>query len=173
MLLSISEGCDLKFRIVIPVFINGLMVTYHTLDVTGKQTPKYLGCPIEKSILALKSTVYNIDNVLNTVLIVEGPTDVWRMGSGSVCTWGLQFTAEQVNLLISKKLKRAFVMFDGEDIEDPHYEIKHAVALRKADELAWALKSGIQEVNVLEMSFGDPGSLSDEMATHLRKELGL
>jgi hypothetical protein len=45
------------------------------------------------------------------VVIVEGITDVWRLGYGAVCTFGIKFTPQQVRLLGNAFTNR-FVLYD-------------------------------------------------------------
>ena len=173
LLQGITIGTFYKYRLVLPVVLNAQVVTFQTLDVTGKQSPKYKGCPIEKSITPIKQTLYNLDTVLDIALVVEGATDVWTFGSGCVGTWGIKFTAQQVQLLLQKRPTRVFIMFDGEDEEEEDFEDKHVMTLQQAEKMAWALKVGIPEVELLELPFGDPNNIPEADVQHLRRELGL
>lgn len=170
---GITIGVDYKYRIVIPVFIDRQIVTYQTMDITGRQPMKYKGCPNEKSLIPIKHTVYNLDTVVETALVVEGATDVWTIGSSCVATWGIKFTPEQVHLLLVKNPSRVFIMYDGEDEEEEEFENKHTLTLLQAEKLAWALKVGIPEVELLELPFGDPNNIPQDDVEHLRRELGL
>jgi len=153
-----------KFRIVIPIYLEGKMVSYTALDVTGKKAEedKYRNCPNENTVIPTRQCLYNLDSVEDKVLIVEGPADVWRWGQGAVGMFGVKYTLDQVGLLLTrKKVKKAFVMFDTGEEE-----------LRQAYKLAGTLNSLIPHVEVLELPSGDPDDLSDEEVRELRKDLG-
>lgn len=153
-----------KFRVVIPIYFEGKLVSYTSLDVTGKKTEedKYRHCSNEKAIISAHQCLYNFDTVGDKVLIVEGVTDVWRWGDGVVGLFGIKFTIEQVSLFLTKKkIKEAYVMFDAGEEE-----------LRLALKLAGSLNSLIPHVEVLELPSGDPDDLSDEEVKELRKDLG-
>jgi len=50
------------------------------------------------------------------VIIVEGITDVWRLGDGAVATFTKNFTREQILLLKKKNIKEAFVFYDSDAV---------------------------------------------------------
>jgi DNA primase len=90
---------DWKFRLIIPVYMNHQLVTYVGRDTTGKSEIPYRNAPIEKSIIQSKHCLYNLDTVKDTVIVVEGILDCWRIGSSAVATFGTQVTREQILLL--------------------------------------------------------------------------
>lgn len=153
---------DYKYRIIIPIYYHKKLVSFTTRDVTGKQTPKYLNAKIINSVLDPKSCLYNIDRVERSMLILEGPADVWRIGDGSVCTFGSEFSDSQVKLLIEeiklKSITKVRVMFDPEP-----------VATKKAKELAWMLSSFARDTAVIEYDGEkDPGSMSESEVRQVR-----
>lgn len=147
-----------KFRIIIPVIEDGFIVNFTALAVSG-QTPKYIHCPNVESIIPMKECLYNIDTVKDIAVIVEGVTDVWRMGNGCVATMGLEYTSNQINLLVQKGVKKAYVMFDSESF-----------AIKKAGKLADSL-SVFMESEIIELSGGDPGDFTNQQVKTLREEL--
>ncbi len=158
-LLGCGELGDFKFRIIIPVFLNNKLITYVGRDVTETQKIKYKNLSIEKSILPTKSVVYNLDSVRDKVIIVEGVTDVWRLGDGAVATFGTEYTKKQLTLFAG--IKRAFVFFDND-------------ALDKADRLAYDLTTLIKSVEVVRFDTTDkmdPADLDQKTADGLKKEL--
>jgi DNA primase len=149
------------YRIVIPVFRNGKMVNYVCRDITGKAEQKYKACPNKDAVIPLKHCLYNIDSVKDVVLIVEGPLDVWRMGDGCIATFGTAFTNNQIQELVAKKIRKAIVMYDAQP----------ETAIIQASKLAGILSGFIREVGLINLSSGDPGSLSDEEAQSYREEI--
>ena len=118
-----------------------------------------MSCPQEEERIGHKELIYNWDNAEDTIIICEGQTDVWRLGDGAVCTFGLTFTDAQVNLL--KKKKYRYILFDNENR-----------AQQRADELSRKLSFSRGTTEVLRYDFlGDPGDFSDEQVQQIRKEV--
>jgi hypothetical protein len=153
-----------RFRIIIPIIMNGQIVSFVARDVTGKAEKKYLYCPNSESIIPRRETLYNIDNVKSkTAVIVEGPADVWRIGDGAIATLGTSVSDGQIELLISKGLQKAFVLFDREASQG---EDSPAVKLAKA------LSGLIRQVEILELiDEGDPGEMGNETTSQVRRLL--
>lgn len=135
-----------RFRIIVPFFLNRKMVTFTSLDVTGKQEPKYLHCPIRKSEVDPKHMLYNIDSIKRRAVIVEGVTDVWRLGDGAVAVMGTEYVREQIELLGNRDIDAAIVMFDSD-------------AVKKGEKFAYQLCGVIKNVDVIELKAGDPDDL--------------
>lgn len=95
-----------------------------------------------------------------SILIVEGPSDVWRLGAGAVATLGIDWTEEQAGIL--RLFKRRFIMFDNQDI-----------AQKKAEELANWLSPLPGETILITDLKTDPGDLPQKEANSIMKELGL
>lgn len=155
-LYACPEIGDYKYRIIIPFYLDRKMVTFTSLDVTGQANVKYLHLSIENSIIDPKRMVYNIDSVNGTALIVEGVTDVWRIGDGTVATMGTEYVEEQIELLLKKGVTKAFVLFDSD-------------ATGKGEKLANQLSGSIDHVELLELESGDPDELSKQEVLDLRQ----
>lgn len=158
------KGCYLtgeyKYRIIVPAIMAGKIVNFTGMDVTGQAKTKYKNCKNDASLIPMKHVLYNIDTVRDTALIVEGVTDVWRMGDGAVAVMGMEYTQEQIRLLYTKGVKKVVVMFD-----------KGILEKKKANRLADALSVLLPIVEVIELVSGDPADLSDEEAEKLREEI--
>jgi DNA primase len=95
-----------------------------------------------------------------SVVVVEGVTDVCRLGPGAVCTFGIKYKKEQVNLLST--FKNVFVMFDSNEQE----------AQNKAEDLAHDLNSCVDHVELITLEeAADPGDLDQKTADKIMKEL--
>lgn len=142
-----------KYRIIIPVAVDGVLTSFQARDYTGKAPVKYLAPP-NSSIL--KQVLYGWDYIADgCAIVVEGVTDVWRLGPGAVATFGTGWKAEQRNLL--GLLRKVLIAFDPE----PEAQDR---ARRLADELTVAGT----EVMILDSLDVDPGDLSPKDVQELR-----
>ena len=145
-----------KFRLIAPVIVDGVMVSYQGRDITDKQTLRYKACPIEEEVIHHKHVVYGIDYVKNRrAIIVEGITDVWRLGPGAIAMFGIEWTNEQL-LFLKKRIDGGMIVFDSG-------------AEEKGERL-------MNELNALGANFGqafikegDPGNLKKSEAEWLMK----
>lgn len=151
---------DYKYRIIAPVLLKGRVVNFTAMAPMKGVDPKYKHCPNEKALYPMKELVYNIDSVTDTVLVLEGITDVWKMGPGAVALMGMEWTTKQVLILAETGVKKAVTMFDGEPL-----------AIKRAKELARTLSSLIPKVETIELSKGDPGDFDEKMVGYVRKEV--
>jgi DNA primase len=146
----------MKYRLVIPIFQNGTVVSYVGRDVTDKAVLRYKNLPDKESILSVKETIYNIDAVHEIAIITEGIFDCWRFGVHGVCTFGLTFTNRQIRVLTSK-IKTAVICFDNEP-----------QAQEKAKELAEALSLQGIVTYILSIKEKDPGMLTQRKADKIK-----
>lgn len=151
---------EYRYRIIVPVIMAEKVVNFTGMDVTGQAKMKYKNCKNDASLIPMKHVLYNIDTVRDTALVVEGVTDVWRIGDGTVAVMGMEYTQEQVRLLYTKGVKKVIVMFDEGPMER-----------KKAGRLADALSVLLPVVEVIELNSGDPADLSDEEVRELREEI--
>jgi len=69
-------------RVVIPVYVDDLFVTWTSRAISNDAELRYLAASASESTLDIKDTVYNFDGAVrggSTLFIVEGPIDVWKM----------------------------------------------------------------------------------------------
>ena len=149
------------FRLIIPVYMEGRILTFTTRDVTGQLEPTYKSQPTDRAIIDAKRCLYNVDRARGDVgVVLEGCLDVWRIGDNAVGTFGTEYTQEQVRILC-KKFRKLYILFDDED-----------TAQGKARQLAWDCCSVIPKVEVLRIrGKKDPDSLTEDEAGWIRKEL--
>lgn len=147
-----------KFRIICPIYLNYQLISYIGRDITNKSDMRYKACSKENEVIHYKHTLYNIDQAnKDSVIIVEGVTDVWRLGNNSIATFGIKYTIEQL-YMIAEKYNRVFVLFD------PGAE-------EQANDLALALSSLNIEAQIIFINKDDPGDMTDEEAQYLNKQL--
>jgi 5S rRNA maturation endonuclease (ribonuclease M5) len=149
-----------KFRIFIPVYIDNVLVNFTAMDTSGiKDRQKYIHCKNENAIIPMKECVYNIDSVRDIAIICEGVADVWRVGDGAVATFGVNYSMSQVNLLIKKRIQKAYVLYDSDE-----------AGKKKGQQLASDLSVFIP-TEIIELEQGDPGDMSEEEVKKLRREV--
>jgi 5S rRNA maturation endonuclease (ribonuclease M5) len=103
-------------RIIIPITdpLTKTVCCFQGRDITGKSPNKYKSCLDNEAVIPIKSCLYGLDRVVgDSVVVTEGPTKVWRLGAGSVCTFGATVTNVQVKLL--KQFQRVFLLFDEDE----------------------------------------------------------
>lgn len=133
---------DYKFRIIIPVYENKKLVSFTGRDYTGKASLNYFhdnsGSMIGKPYL------YNIDSVKDKALIVEGITDTWRMGDGTIGTFGIEYSKTQVLKIARLGLELAIILFDDEE-----------QAQAQAKKLALDISPYVEKVKIARFSSDD------------------
>lgn len=156
---SARKLLNYKHRIILPFTWDSKIVTFDARDITNRAQNKYQACPADREDIPHKNILYGKqDKWGDTLIAVEGPTDVWRMGVHSGATSGIKYTPAQVRVL-AKNFKRVPVLFDDEP-----------QAIAQANKLVSDLKfRGLDSFRV--DIKGDPGGLSQEEANYLVKQL--
>jgi DNA primase len=151
---------NFSHRIILPIYYEFELVSYLGRDWTGVSPLRYRACERKDEVIHHKHILYNIDRCRGDhAVIVEGCTDVWRMGRGSAATFGVGWTKKQV-LLLSKRFKKITLLYDaGEE------------ARKRADELGNELAGVGLEVDMILLKEGDPGVLPQEEAHAIMKEV--
>jgi len=135
-----------RHRIIIPIHYQREVVNFVARDITGNFDKRYLMAPSRDVKIKRQNLLYGIDDIKQSVVIVEGIFDAWRVGKGAVATFGTRVTNEQLNLLCRKKIQRAFVCFDSD------------AARTYGHELTKKLSYIIPHVENVIISEGDPDS---------------
>ena len=149
-----------KFRLIVPFYLNGRLITFSSIDITNEQIPKYKHQKIEDTIIDPSRTLYNIDSVKDKMILVEGITDVWRIGDGCCATMGKTVSQEQLNIMYKKRLKKVLVMFDFSDAMDQSKKI--------ATQLS-GFGFSVEHVECINTKINDPDDLPDNIVKKLRK----
>jgi len=149
---------DFSERIICPVFMNRQIQCYVARDYTGEASPKYMNSPIVASIRKPHSCIYNYDTLKGKIILVEGVTDVWRLGAKVGALLGITFTNHQIRALAEKDISEVTVLFDDG-------------AYKRANELATALTSVIPSVRTAVIEEDDPGSMDQVSALKMKYEL--
>jgi len=154
---GIGLSATLGWRIWVPVHLDGEVVSWTTRTI-GNQASRWIHARPDEEVWPIKSLLYGWDYVRNSCIVVEGPSDVWRIGPGAVALFGVVSTASQIRLLSS--VPRRVICFDNEP-----------VAQRTARRLAEQLQAFPGETLVVELSSADPGEASNEEMAELRSYL--
>lgn len=148
--LALLDQISYKHRIIIPFFWNGQMVSFDSRTTNPDVEERYKACPIQREDIEHKKILYgNQEAWGSTGIIVEGPTDAWRLGEKAAAVSGIKYTPAQVRV-IAQTFKRVAVVFD----DDPQ-------AVIQADKLVHTLKQRYYIDAWSVRIKGDPGSLSN------------
>jgi hypothetical protein len=153
------DNINYRFRIIIPFIWEGQQVSFDSRDITGKHPSKYMACPKHREIIPHKEILYGRqDKWKETGILVEGPTDVWRLGTSSFAVSGIKYTNQQVREIF-RVFKRVAVVFD----DDPQ-------AVVQANKIVAELK--FRGVDAFRVDIeGDPGGMPQDEADYLVKQL--
>jgi len=159
-----------SYRIIIPIFYKGKLVSWTGRSILSREyqnennIPRYKNLSVEKSVINPKDIFFNLDNSRkDSVILVEGPFDVLKMGDDCICSLGTSVTESQ-KLLLKETYGKVFISFDNEP-----------AAQEKAHKLGMELCSlgmDIEIVNICEdFNKNDPGELNKEEVEIIKKEL--
>jgi DNA primase len=144
-------------RIYIPVYQNRKEVCFTTRSIQVKGHAKYTHCYDDKSIVPIKDCLYGLDDCKNDhVVLVEGVTDVWNIGTDTVCMFGKTLSDIQKRLLV-KKFKTIFVLLDPD-------------AFKQAKQIKAKL-APYRKTICLALKDKDPGELTKQEVYELLNEI--
>lgn len=107
-----------KNRIVIPVTLDGITITFQARTVLKDHDPRYLSPKNSPK----NQLLYNIDDYNGQdVYLVEGPSDVWRLwqnGIFATCPLGKAISEDQMDLLSKKGIKKIRLMQDPDALSE-------------------------------------------------------
>ena len=135
------------------------MVAYQGRAINDDVRPKYKMADDKDCLMDPKTLVYGLHKAKEKeVIIVEGITDVWKLGRGAVATLGIDWNTTQANLL--RCYTRRFIAFDPEP-----------VAQKRAMELAKWLSFYPGVTELIEELSCDPGAMNEEEVEQLKSLL--
>lgn len=141
-------------RLVIPIVDrHGTQCSWTARSVREDAFAKYVSAPGTN----LHDHLYGLDRWLRfasaakTMLVVEGPLDVWRLGDCAVGTFGTSISERQVALAADAQPRMLLMLWDGD-------------AVAQARRAAWSLAPVVQDVRVAALPDGeDPDSAGPEL----------
>lgn len=153
---GIGLATRLKWRIYIPITYEGRVVSWTTRAIGDRVSQRYISASAAEEEINHKELIYGNEHISHSVVICEGPFDVWKIGPGAGAVFGTAFSSAQVRKLA--RIPRRFVCFDSS---------KEAQV--SAKDLASQLSCfpGITE-NIL-IDAKDPGSASPKEIRQIRR----
>lgn len=153
---GIGIAARLAWRIYIPIILNNEVVSWTTRAIGDRVQQRYISASAEEESMDHKDLIYGRDYCNHSIVIVEGPTDAWRVGPGAGALFGTAFTPAQVLELAD--IPYRYICFDSSSI-----------AQARARELAGQLSVFPGETHVVELDAADPGSAPEKEINALRK----
>lgn len=145
------------WRIFIPITLRGRTVSWTTRSLSDEHSGRYRSADPASEILNHKDLLYGEDFVGSVCIVVEGPSDCWSIGSGSVCLFGTGFRRSQLKRIA--EFPKRYICFDNEP-----------AAQLKAKQLKSLLPNNGETHNIL-LDAKDPGSASPTEIQILRNLL--
>jgi len=140
-----------NWRIILPIHNKtGEVVSYTGRTIKHDTKPKYKMSDNVDMVEDPKGLLYGIDKIPgDSIIVVEGPADVWGIGFGAVALLGIDWTTEQANQI--RKYKNRYIIFDPEEL-----------AQKRAWELAKWLSYFPGNTEIIDDLSCDPGDLDGE-----------
>lgn len=103
----------LAFRLFIPVRNRtGKLVSWTTRSLNEDKYNRYVTASPDEEIENPKTLLYGEHLAGHGIVIVEGPTDAWRIGPGAVATLGVSWTEAQFACILRHPVRA--VLYDSE-----------------------------------------------------------
>ena len=145
-----------SWRVFIPIYWEDVLVSWTTRAIGDRVTQRYLSASAAQEAINHKSLVYGMDYCRNSIIIVEGPVDAWRIGPGAGALFGTAFSTAQIEKL--SRIPYRYIVFDS-----------GSTAQRKAEHLANELACFPGVTERIELDAKDPGEASEHELNLLRK----
>ena len=157
---AILDKLNYKNRIIVPIYWNGLLVSFVARSINPKDAYRYLVCPKDREIVFHKNILYGNQRKWKRVgICVEGVTDVWRLGGNAFATFGIEFKRKQVREMV-RAFDFIYVMYDNE-----------SQANVQAEKLMAELNFAGVKTKRIHAPTKDPGSMNQDDADYLVKQL--
>lgn len=149
---------DYAWRIWIPIRYGSSTVSWSTRSIDDDAERRYINAPARMEAMPAKRILYGMEYARSTIIVVEGFTDAWRLGPGTVATMGLQYTQEQIKLMLHYPIR--YICFDS----SPD-------AVRRSQRLADQLSLFPGRTSVLRLDADDPGCASKKEVAAVRRAI--
>jgi DNA primase len=147
----------LAWRIFIPVIIDGETISWTTRAIGDSNPRRYITARDDQQKFSIKDVLYGVDYCQHSIVVVEGPIDVWKIGPGAVALMGLDYSQSQL-YEISRFRNRYICLDSTNEAQD--------VARRLCNEI----KSFPGNTFNIRLRTGkDPGECSDEELKKIRE----
>lgn len=150
-----ADGGRYRWRVFVPVMLNGAPVSWQTRAVGKDVEPRYLAADPEDESVPLKHCLGGEQHARHSIAVVEGFFQALRIGPGAVATLGLGYSEAQ--LLRIAQYPQRVIVFDNEP-----------EAQRRARKLADDLAPFAGDTFVACLSGPQPDSSPEEEIRELR-----
>lgn len=152
---GIGLASRLAWRLFLPIVHQGKTVSWTTRAI-GKSGRRYMSASPAEETINHKTLLYGEDYCRRVIIVCEGPVDAWRIGPGTVATFGLTVSLSQVRRIAEYPVR--VIAFDDEP-----------EAQRRAKGLATMLNGIPGETHVVQVESGmDWGEADREEVIELR-----
>jgi hypothetical protein len=161
----LAEGI-FRYRIIIPIYMNKRLVAYTGRSVIKDENERYKLCSTQDCAIHPSKLIYNYDSIVEerNAIAVEGPSDVWAVGDQSFAVLGVGTTAEQVLMLMKKKINKLFIFFDN---DPPGRRNAYFFSRDMAPVCKKVIKIRFEDIKK-----NDPGELTQIEVEKIKKEIG-
>jgi len=153
---GIPVSIGFNWRIYIPIFYNGIEVSFTTRSIKDTLEMRYISAKESDEVYPHKKVLFGEHYARDAVIITEGPFDAMRIGPGAVATCGTTYSIEQVADMV--KYPTRVVCFDS----DPE-------AVARGNSLANTLSLYEGDTYVVTLDAKDAGSACKEEIAELRQ----
>lgn len=152
---GIGISSQLRWRVFVPIYLREKMVSWTTRSLVDSGV-RYLSAKPEQEAISHKSLLYGEQYCRHSIIVVEGPADVWTIGPGAVGTCGTGYSIKQVTRMAKYPVRA--ICFDNEP-----------VAQQRARELCALLEGYPGETYNVTLDGNDANSSSQRDIRKLRK----
>jgi len=146
-----------RYSLYIPIHYHGDEVSFTTRTIYKDSPYRYRSASNEEEGIHHKHLLYGEDYARNTIIICEGPLDVWKIGPGAVCTFGTSYTKAQVLRMVDYPCR--VVCYDNE-----------SEAQQRASELTALLSPFHGSTFNVRLKAKDPGEAQQKEIDLIRKK---
>jgi len=145
--LHYGYGGEQAYRIVVPMYFGGRLMTYTGRDFTDRSPLRYKACRTENCVLLPTEFMYGLDEFEGRrAVVVEGAFDSIAMGNGTLAASTNKLSFKQKAMLCNLDLEElTFVLDPG--------------AFDAAEELAEYFRPVVDRVKAVRLEKGDPAEV--------------
>lgn len=145
--LCYGYGGEQAYRIVIPMYFGGQLMTYTGRDFTDRSGLRYKACETENCVLLPTEFLYGLDEFEgHKAIVVEGAFDRIVMGNGAMAASTNKLSPKQKSMLCNLDLEELVFVLDPD-------------AFDKAEELAEYFRPVVNRVKAVQLVRDNPNSL--------------
>ena len=154
------RGGRYSWRIFIPVYFDGEVVSWTCRSIVPDHTLRYLSANLDQEKFSSKHLLYGEDFTKghHSIIVHEGAIDVWRTGPGAVALMGTAYLRQQVKRIA--RYQKRIICFDSSK-----------EAQERANELCDELSPLEGETINVQMDADDPGSAGPKEVKRLQRML--